>query len=77
MAKKQQINSITETHYNLAISSLTDASEQFVKFAEYQCNYAVGASGAVASGSRQINLSCLIQLNDWRIQYLKTILAKD
>lgn len=77
IAKKQQTNSITETHYNLAISSLSDASENFFKFAEYQCNYSVGASGAVASGGSQINLSCLIQLNDWRIQYLETILAED
>ena len=58
---------LTGTHFELAVSSLKDASTKFRTFSARQCDYAVGASGAVASGSGQVRWRCLIELNDWRI----------
>jgi hypothetical protein len=72
LKKKRQADDLTDTHYKLAVSSLMDASKKFTKFRERQCDFAVGASGAVASGSGQVRWSCLIRLADWRFQYLKS-----
>jgi hypothetical protein len=77
LAKKREADDLTSVHYVLAVSSLKDASKKFVKFSERQCDFALGASGAVASGSGIVRWSCLIQLNDWRIQYLSAVLLKN
>ncbi|MFT3777909.1 MAG: hypothetical protein QM772_06465 [Ottowia sp.] len=76
LKRKLRANDITKTHYELAVSSLVDASKKFARFGERQCDFSIGASGAVASGSGQVRWSCLIQLNDWRIQYLDAVLSE-
>jgi len=76
LTKQWQADNLTQTHYQMAVSSLRDASKKFAKFSERQCDFAIGESGAVASGSAQVRWSCLIELNDWRIQYLKAISSK-
>ena len=76
LKKQRQAGDLMDTNYELAVSSLNDASKKFAKFSERQCDFAVGASGAVASGSSQVRWRCLIRLNDWRIQYLKSVLPK-
>lgn len=78
LLSKVNRDDITHAHYKQAVSSLAHAAKRFEQFRESQCDFVVGASGAVASGSQQVRYSCRIELNDWRIAYLRqTLLAND
>ncbi|WP_157462805.1 hypothetical protein [Curvibacter gracilis] len=76
LKKQSTAGDITVTHYQMAVSALNKASTEFARFSAHQCEFSVGASGAVASGSGQVRGACHVQLNDWRIQYLKMELSK-
>jgi len=67
LKQKRQTDDFGETHYQLAVSSLRDASKKFAAFSQRQCDFAIGASGATASGSDQVRWPCLIRLScPWR-----------
>lgn len=72
LARERKAGTLTASHHEMAVSSLRDAARQFDRFSARQCDFAQGASGAVASGGGQVRWSCLIELADWRIQYLGT-----
>jgi len=76
LKQKRRADDLGDAHYRLAVSSLKDSSKKFAAFSEQQCDFATGASGAVASGGGQVRWSCLIRLGDWRIQYLRGILTQ-
>jgi hypothetical protein len=71
------VDRIGETHYDMSISALDGAAENFDAFSHHQCEFVVGNSGAVASGSGQIYWSCRIGLNDQRIEYLERLSTQD
>lgn len=75
LKKQRQADELTPTHHQLAVSSLADAARKFEAFRERQCDFALGASGSVASGAEQVRWQCRIRLNDWRTQYLQQLLG--
>ena len=75
LARQREAGELTETHHQLAVSSLRAATKSYAGFSAQQCDFAVGASGAMASGSAQVRWSCLIRLADSRISYLEVILS--
>jgi hypothetical protein len=68
---QRRTGAIGSAHHELAVSSLKEASAKFRKFSERHCDFVLGASGAVASGSGQVRWRCLIRLNDLRIKDLE------
>lgn len=75
LERRREAGELTETHHQLAVSSLREAAKAYAGFSARQCDFAVGASGAVASGSAQVRWSCLIRLADSRIRDLDAILS--
>ncbi|WP_374350320.1 lysozyme inhibitor LprI family protein [Chitinimonas sp.] len=76
LASKRHRDEITPTHHQYALAALRDAGRKFSRFAARQCEFSVGASGAVASGSGQVYWSCRIRLNAQRIVDLSQILQQ-
>ena len=70
LRQQRQAGELTGTHHELAASSLVDAAKKYEAFRERQCDFALGASGAAASGAEQVRWQYRIRLNDWRIDYL-------
>lgn len=60
------------THHALAAASLRQAGAGHQAYAAAHCDFAVGASGAVASGSALVRWRCLIALNQQRLKLLQS-----
>ena len=71
LRQQRQAGELTGTHHELAAAALADAAKKFESFRERQCDFALGASGAAASGAEQVRWQCRIRLNAWRIEFLK------
>ena len=67
LRQQRQAGELMGTHHELAAAALVDAAKKYKVFRERQCDYALGASGAAASGAEQVRWQCRIRLNDWRI----------
>jgi uncharacterized protein YecT (DUF1311 family) len=74
---RRDADDIGDTHHTLATSGLQSATRAFEIYVEHQCEAEVGLSGAVASGSGQIDGTCRIRLKDDRIAHLRALLARD
>lgn len=74
---RRDADDIGETHHDLATTGLRSATGAFEAYVEHQCQAEVGLSGAVASGSGQIDGTCRIRLKDDRIAHLRALLARD
>ena len=75
LRQQRQAGELTGTHHELAVAALADAAKKFESFRERQCDFALGASGAAASGAERVRWQCRIRLNAWRIEYLKGALG--
>lgn len=75
LARLQELRNQDElghTHYALAAAALRKAGAGHQAYAAAHCDFAVGASGAVASGSALVRWRCLIELNQQRLKLLQS-----
>lgn len=74
---RRDADDIGDTHHDLATTGLRSATGAFEVYVEHQCEAEVGLSGAVASGSGQIDGTCRIRLKGDRIAHLRALLVRD
>lgn len=76
LKQAHQNENLSTTHYQQAVRALGQSQRTFNAFSQQYCEFKVGVSGAVASGSSQIYQTCRIALNEWHLQQLRSRFIK-